>query len=346
MYCELDPLTDPRWSEFLRHHGCASPFHTPGWLEALSKTYGFKPAVLMTSEPGGEVANGLVFCRVNTFLTGHRLVSVPFADFCEPLVRDCDDFESLAAEMSERAKAENCNYVELRPTAKYERIPSAFQRSQSFYLHRLDLRKGATALFHAFHKDCIQRKIRRAEREAIRITRTTDSKTLDEFYGLMLQTRRRHGLPPQPLAWFRNIIACLRESTTIYCAYKDAQPIAAMMTLRHGKTVYYKYGASDAQFHKYGGMPYLLWSVIQDSLRAGFEVLDMGRSDLDNPGLVAFKEHWGAARSTLSYWRSPAQAPQPLTENRLGRKFARVVCRSLPDRYLSAVGTLLYRHIA
>src|ERR1700674_241455 len=39
----LDPLNDPRWSALIAEHPRASVFHTRGWLEALRRTYGFKP---------------------------------------------------------------------------------------------------------------------------------------------------------------------------------------------------------------------------------------------------------------------------------------------------------------
>jgi hypothetical protein len=346
MIFEIDPLTDPRWPEFLRAHPRASVFHTRGWLEAVRRTYGYKPAVLTTAQPNSDLVDGLVFCRVRSWLTGRRLVSFPFSDHCQPLVESAKDLACLISGLEERAKAEGCKYVELRPKSPLAAIQADFQNSQEFYLHRLDLRAGAGELFRHFHRDCIQRKIRRAEREEIEMEEGRDAEILRKFYTLVLQTRRRHGLPPQPIAWFRNLMKCLRESATIRCVCKHGQPIAAILTVQHGKTLYYKYGASDRRFHNLGAMPHLIWCAIQDAIRCGLEELDMGRSNCDNPGLLTFKEHWGAARSVLSYWRFPADAPQPASDNTWKRRLARSACRSMPDICLTTVGTLLYRHIA
>ena len=74
---QIDPVGDPRWSEFLEKHPCASVFHTPGWLEALRRTYGYEPIAYTSSPYGGEIRNGLVFCRIDSWLTGRRLVSLP-----------------------------------------------------------------------------------------------------------------------------------------------------------------------------------------------------------------------------------------------------------------------------
>ena len=82
----LNPLLDSRWEDFAETHPRASIFHTPGWLEALRRTYGYEPIVYTTSAPGTPLANGIVFCRVRSWLTGDRMVSLPFTDHCEPLV--------------------------------------------------------------------------------------------------------------------------------------------------------------------------------------------------------------------------------------------------------------------
>ena len=91
----FNPLNDPRWENFVDRHPQASVFHGRGWLEALWRTYGYEPVVYSTDSPSGELTNGVVLCRVNSWLTGRRLVSLPFTDHCEPLVQDASDRTSL-----------------------------------------------------------------------------------------------------------------------------------------------------------------------------------------------------------------------------------------------------------
>src|SRR6476660_7250808 len=80
---QLDPLQDPRWAEFVDKHHRASVFHTVAWLQALRSAYGYEPVVFTTAPPGVELKNGIVFCRINSWLTGKRLVYLPFSDHCE-----------------------------------------------------------------------------------------------------------------------------------------------------------------------------------------------------------------------------------------------------------------------
>ncbi len=91
----VDPLRDRRWPDFLRRHPGATVFHAPGWLLALQKTYGYEPVVFTTSRPGGELANGWAFCQVRSWLTGRRLVSLPFSDHCQPLEDSTDALQEM-----------------------------------------------------------------------------------------------------------------------------------------------------------------------------------------------------------------------------------------------------------
>lgn len=322
----------------------ASVFHSRGWLEGVHRTYGYRPAALTTSEPNQELLNGLVFCRVQTWLTGRRLISFPFSDHCEPLVTTAEDLRRLLSGIEARARVEGCNYAELRPPVLLPGIESHWRNTERFYLHRLDLRPGAEALFNCFHRACIQRRIRHAERSGITITEGRDADILKKFYGLIVETRRRHRMLPQPMIWFRNIIKYSGESAAIYCASKNGEPIAAILTLRFGKTLYYKYGGSLARLHRLGAMPLLLWHAIQVGIDDGLEELDLGRSDWGSDGLVTFKERWNAVRSVTSYLRSPGDA------STVGaawmRRLLPTACKYAPANCLAALASVSYRHFA
>ena len=70
----------------------------------------------------------------------------------------------------------------------------------------------------------------------------TSEELLQKFYRLMVPARRRQGIPPQPLAWFRNLIACMRDRIKIRLASYQGKPASSMITIRHKRTMTYKYG--------------------------------------------------------------------------------------------------------
>ncbi|MCA1563304.1 MAG: GNAT family N-acetyltransferase [Acidobacteria bacterium] len=341
---QLNPLQDPRWAELVQRHPRASVFHSSGWLDALQRTYGYTPVVFTTSAPGAELSNGVVFCEVRSWLTGRRLVSLPFSDHCDPLVEDTDQLATLCRYLEGEREKHGWRYIELRP--RLSTPPEyGFSAGEQFCFHLLDIRPDGNMLFRSFHQDSIQRKIRRAERESVAYEAGRSQELLRTFYRLLLLTRRRHQLPPQPLEWFCNLAACLGPAMTIRIASRSGQPIAGIVTLSHRDTMVYKYGASDAAFHRLGGMHLLFWKAIQEARARGCVALDLGRSDLDNEGLLTFKDRWGAARSAVTYWRNPAPDPASSPWRGYVTDRAKRVLRRAPDGFRVAAGRLLYKHV-
>jgi Acetyltransferase (GNAT) domain len=345
----FDPLRDSRWPEFVGRHPNASVFHTSAWLRALELTYHFAPIAFTTSPPTAELKNALVFSAIRSWLTGRRLVSLPFSDHCQPLVDDRDEFRALCASVLRHRAAGQRKYVEMRPatsTASIEEslLEMSFRQTQTFYLHRLDLRPDLDALLHSFHKDSIQRKIRRAEREHLAYEEGRSEALLRKLCHLLDVTRRRHRVPLQPVAWFRNLIEGFGENLCIRIVSKDGQPAAGILTLVHGDTMVYKYGGSETRLNPLGGIPFLFWEAIQDAKRVGARELDLGRSDCGNTGLIRFKEHWAAERSTLTYWRSPGET-RSISDDGWKTRLAGRVFAGLPGGIRRAAGSFLYRHI-
>jgi Acetyltransferase (GNAT) domain len=340
----LDPLADPRWAEFVLREPRASVFHSTGWLEALRRTYGYEPVAYTTSPPTANLTNAVVLCRVRSWLTGRRMVSLPFADHCEPLVERPEDRKAIFRALQDSFENGTWKYIEMRLRNSDVLTAPGSHVSTFYYLHTLDLRPSLGDLFRAFHKGCIQRKIQRAEREGLSCEEGRSEELLDKFYRLFLLTRRRHEVPPQPIQWFRNLAACMGDRLTIYVASRDGHPVGSLIMLRQADTLVYKYGASDASFHKFGTMPFLFWTVITKAKETGILEIDLGRSNCDDTGLMTFKDRLGAAKSISAYLKYAASSDGSLTEGHFARAAGRVVAR-LPDRAFVAAGELLYRHI-
>jgi len=340
---EIDPLCDRRWATFVDGHPQSSVFHSMNWLTALRNVYGYDSVAITTCPPGSPLTNGLVFCRIKSWLTGRRLVSLPFSDHCEPLVDKPDELDAMLTQLKQQVNQGEWKYLEIRPVSYEPSCHTELSRLVTYHFHCLDLRPTTEQLFQNFHKDCVQRKIRRAEREKLQYEEGTSGVLLQKFYRLLVMTRRRQYLPPQPLVWFRGLIAAFGTDLKIRVASKDGVAVASILTLSHKKTMIYKYGCSNVAFNNLGGTSLLFWRTIQEAKDRGFEELEMGRSDVDNLGLVAFKERWGASRRSISYWTYPqSDASVPSVWK---RKLARYVAPMVPDLALEAVGNLFYKHI-
>lgn len=341
---EIEPLRDARWDELVLTHPMSSAFHTRAWLSALSKAYGYDVRALTTTPPATPLSSGIVFCRVKSWLTGTRVVSLPFSDHCQPLADNPLELGEMVGYLCNSVKSSRAKYCELRPLEMPSSPEMGIGESAAFWLHMLDLRPSAEQLFQGFHKNHIQRKIKRAEREELVIRCGNSEVLLQAFHKLLLQTRRRHLLPPQPLSWYRALIAGFGDALQIRVAFKSEQPVASILTLRHKKKMAYKYGCSDSAHHNLGAMPLLFWRTMLEARESGVEEFDFGRTDLDNEGLTSFKDNFGGARSRLTYWRYPVPSIAK-EQTKSGFGFVRRAFSLLPDFCLTTAGKLLYKHI-
>lgn len=303
-----------------------------------------------TSKPDTALRNGIVVCRVNSLLTGKRLVSLPFSDHCEPLVESAQDLRVLAAALQQECEASNARYVELRPINTFD-LPTSLNASKITYaFHQLDLTPSLSCLFRNLHKNSTQRKVLRSGREGLKYSEGTGPEFLASFYELKKTARAKHHLPPQPREWFANLAQCFGKDAKIRLASKDGSPIAAMMTIRYKDTLVYKYGGSDPNFNRFGSMHLLFWAAIQEAKDMGLRWLDFGRTDQHQHGLITFKSRWGCSQSSLTYVRYGASSKSThvfdLSSSPTKTRLAKFALSHLGPEALSLIGRLLYRHIA
>lgn len=342
----IDPLQDPRWQELVNQHADASVFHSPAWMRALKECYGYEFGALTTAAPSAPLEDGLPFCRITSWLTGSRIVSLPFADHCQPLAADMEGSGVLLQAFQKLGAESPWKYTEVRPLQPLhdEGKGSDLHSHASYAFHALFLDADADAILHSFHKNQIQQKIKKAGRVGLQIDNGRSEALLDDFYSLLLMTRRRHQLPPQPKSWFQALAKHFGDELTVWVARSEGRPIASILTLASSLTVVYKYGCSDPAFHNLGGMQALMWEAIQYAKLRGATLFDFGRSDLDNQGLITYKDQWGTQRTTVTYYRNRVKDQSHAT-----RPFASGVARklftTLPDSCLVAAGRLLYRHM-
>jgi Acetyltransferase (GNAT) domain len=341
---QIDPQNDPRWLKYLESDDRASVFHSPGWLEALRRTYGYEPVVFTTSHPDEPLANGVVFSRVNSRLTGRRLVSLPFSDHCEPLLNTPQEFEEILPALAGELRQRGLKYVELRPIHSQLEAKWGASESSDYCIHKVDLRPTIEELFQGLHKSSVRRYITRTKSEKLTYEKGANPDLLTKFYRLFVMTRRRHGLPPSPFAWFSNLMDCLGDKLQIRIVSSETTPVAGILSLTCKNAVMYKYGGSDGRYNNLGGMPYLFWMLMSEAKAEGLQELDLGRSDLTNGGLITFKDRLGGTKSPLTYWRFSRKAARS-SGNAWATRIAKRMFALASDPVRMQLGNLLYKHL-
>jgi lipid II:glycine glycyltransferase (peptidoglycan interpeptide bridge formation enzyme) len=216
----------------------------------------------------------------------------------------------------------------------------------TYFGHVLDLRSKAEGLLTRF-KSSVRRNVRKAKQSGLCVLATRCPEAILDFYQLHGQTRKRHGLPPQPLSFFLNIREEILERGlgVVVIAKSGSHPVAAAVFFRFGEKAVYKFGASDESFCKLRCNNLVMFEAIRFLLENGVETLHFGRTSLDNHGLRRFKLAWGTKEEIIEYFRF-----EPLTEKCLtGRDktsgFHRTIFSRLPLAFNRLAGTIIYPHL-
>ena len=88
----------------------------------------------------------------------------------------------------------------------------------------------------------------------------------------------------------------------------------------------------------------LFWKAIQEGKQQGAEEFDLGRSNINDPGLTAFKQHLGSVCSKLTYFRLGRSRPEVSTSDPRLRIVHAAFAR-MPGRLAQMAGGVLYRHM-
>ena len=339
----LNPLDLPDWNDRLTPSLGESIFNTVEWVRVLQDTYGYSPCYL-TSMEGGRCSIMVPMMEVNSWLTGRRGVSLPFSDFCAPVGLKTDSLGAVVDELVNLGLRRKWRYFEIRNDGA---AAADAPRSVRYLTHTVDLQSGEPVIF-ARLESSVRTSIRKAIKAGVEVTFSDSLESVGEFYRLNCETRRRHGLPPQPLRFFKNVhrYVLVKGLGHVVTAWHGGCAIAASVFLHTGRQVLFKYGASDARSQHLRASNLLMWAAIKQYAENGYERLSLGRTAEGHAGLRRFKLGWGAQEGQMGYVRYDfrrgefAAEQSPSSENGYG------IMRRLPLCALRMVGAALYRHMA
>ena len=330
------------WDTLLRSHPEASIFHSSGWSETLSETYGYTQRNVAAKE-GSDLKIFLPLMEVKSPLTGNRAVSLPFSDYCDPVIQEGVSFPEVMNHLFEVGKRAGWRTIELRSSKSlFEDAPP----STTHFHHILTLSEDEARLFSGI-RSSTQRNIRKAEKEGVRIAISGSSEAVREFYRLNCLTRRDHGLPPQPFLFFRNLHRHLLEKNlgfVVLASYEGAC-IAGGLFLHFGGKGFYKYGASDRKYQRLRANNLVMWEAIRWFCRNGFRSFCFGRTERGNEGLMQFKSGWGAEESVIHYYKYDLRKNEYIVDRSLVTGLHNRVFRILPIPVSRVIGSALYRHM-
>lgn len=233
----IDPTRYKGWDDLLLTYPEITFFYTSAWARALSESYNYKPLYFTIIEEG-QISALIPIMEIKSFLTGKRGVSLPFTDECCPIAKNNEKFRHLTKFIFEYGKKAGWKNVELRGNHNALTNVTAYTYH---YTHVLDLDKSENRILATF-KSNVKRNIRRALREGLQVTLSNSWESMMSFYRLNCMTRKQHGLPPQPLLFFKKIFehTISPKNGLVAQAFYQMQPIAGAVYYHFGNYAVYK----------------------------------------------------------------------------------------------------------
>jgi hypothetical protein len=338
-----NPLEMPGWDDLVASHPEGSFFHSSSWARILAESYGYRPLYFTETEKG-SLKSLLPVMEIRSVLTGIRGVSLPFSDYAEPFAPDGESYLSLVADAVKYGKRSGWKTLEIRggePPWK-ERINTA-----AFLCHRLNLSGTETELHNGLRTN-MKRNIARALKEGVAIEISSSRKALEAYYRLHCVTRKKQGIPPQPLKFFRKIQEHLlqRDKGFIALATFRKEIVAGIVLFHHGRKAIYKYGASNAEGKQCRANNLVMWEAIRWYVRKGFREFCFGRTETAHNGLREYKLGYGSSEFEIPYYKYSLSESRIIssTANGMASKTEKIF-RKMPIPLSRLCGTLLYRHV-
>ena len=336
------------WEQSLSGFPKAGFFHSSAWCRTLVEAYGYRPFYLAGYYSGRIVAL-VPLIEVKSWLTGRRGVNLPFTDNCPPLLESPEDWPEIWEKLLKLGSERRWKYLELRGD-NTDLFPEA-QRMVHID-HVVDLDCGPENLLAGL-RGSTRRNIRKAMKKDVIVRRANSFKAIREYFRLHVLTRKRHGLPPQPLRFFKVLYhnAIEKGYGHLFLAYRPwendhpGKSIAGALFLTFGDKAVFKFGASELDVDRFRPNNMIMWTAIQILRSEGYKSLHLGRTDLENLGLLRFKDGWDSRRENSFYWnfdleKMTFREPRWKIEGVHNQLFSR-----LPSGALKVIGSGIYRHI-
>jgi CelD/BcsL family acetyltransferase involved in cellulose biosynthesis len=373
-----DPRTDPVWADLAERSGTL--FHSASWMRVLADAYGLRPQAVLVVRPGpggrGELADGQAVAGMAWVEVadprGRRLVSLPFSDMAGPIgAMGCRELVPLLERDRSRSSPLTARLRPASTDGPDRGAVDAVDRAR--FEADLGLAESGRLAWHWTRLDPVvadvdvgtdadpqwaglasgaRQNIRRSRRSAIRIEVRADGDALDEYHRLHRRLRReKYRLLAQPPAYFTALQRHFGpERLRVVLARLGDDPrgaaVAGVVLLRHGDHAYYKLNASTPEGWSARANDAVMWEAMTQARRWGCDWFDFGVSDLDQPGLIRYKDKYATGRGEVVVLGRPGSA-RPWTARQLDRVLPlvtrAVTAGGCPDVVGRQAGRLLYR---
>jgi len=339
----IDPTTDPRWEQLLAGRR-ADIFHSPPWLRTLRDAYDLAIESRILIDAHDQPVAGFVYSAVVDVMDP-RVVSLPFSDFCDPLASTSSEWAAVTAGLLTEGRR-------LHLRCLHSALPldePLLASSGRARWHAIDLTRTPEDVWNGIASSA-RRSIRKARDEGVEVRTGESIHDLRAFFELHLGVRKhKYRLLAQPWPFFEHLWKHLLSQGhgRLLLAVRSGQVLGGVLFLEWGRTLYYKFNASQPDLLGVRPNDLVIWEAIEHGLANGFERLDFGLTDWDQEGLLRFKWKYATEEKTvhalqhLPHGPSAGEAEMRALLPRLTDLLTRA---DVPDIVTEEAGGLLYRY--
>ena len=353
----LSQEQEAEWEAFVLRHPLGSIYHTNEWKRMIEEAFPHIRGrfLVLRENDSGPIYSGLPVYRVNSWLLGCRLVSVPFATSCNPLVASVDDWGVLLPELERELDRTRSKKLGIHGAVSAGPLPASFRSNSLYRYHSLRLDPYFNALHKRFDKKSVRQKTEKARRAGIVIQERNDIGGMLISHSLLATTRRRLSLPPMPYRFFEAMHGNLRaEHLKIFLAYQNGRPVACHIVLTFKDEWISEYsGSADGLIS--GVNQLLYFETIRQACAQGARKFSFGRTSIYNEGLLSYKRRWATTEEKLTDFTlrrddrssQERQVREDTTLSEDSRLYAlcRHVISKTPLPVCKMIGDFCYRHL-
>jgi len=338
----INPIEYRGWDDLLLQNPSYSFFHSSHWAKVLHESYHYKP-LYFTLINNGKLKVTIPLMEIKSLLTGQRGVSLPFTDYCDPLMNGTIQSKEVFDYLIEYGKRAGWRYIEIRDSGDFlqDLPPSSY-----YYDHTLNLSENEKRVFSNF-RSSTKRNIKKAIKEEVEVNICNSLESIKEFCRLNCITRKNHGLPPQPYYFFKKVYDHIisKNQGFVMLAYYNKTNIAGAVYFHFGDKAFFKYGASDRKYHHLRPNNLVMWEAIKWYCQKGYKSFCFGKTETENKGLIQFKAGWGTEEKIIKYYRYDLKKSAFISGESYVSGPHNKVFNKMPIPLLKIVGSLFYKHM-
>jgi lipid II:glycine glycyltransferase (peptidoglycan interpeptide bridge formation enzyme) len=324
--------------------------HLSGWKRVLERVFSHMQGYyfVLLDDSGNHIQAGLPMFHLRSWIIGDRMVSIPFATLCDPLISTASQFSLLFSSIKDLSISMKARHVEIRAHMAGALIrDQGLGESAAHLNHFLELDEPPERLKKKFKRLCV-RNINKSNKEGFRVKQAEDESDLKIFYRLHMIHRSKIGLPVHPYKFFQFLWQAFSPGRMrVMLAQKDERTIGALLFFCYGGRISCDYLAIDPHFSRFSPGSFLYWEAIKLGCREGFRIFDFGRTHCQHRSLLEFKSRWGTRQADLPQFFYPRRyaLAQAYSGDSNKRRLVNAVCRFAPAFGQRIIGEFLYRHL-